>query len=228
MALVGLHDLTHKPLSPNYSQDLLLWETPEILNDLTASGHNLRATDVPPLPKNRHATCGKHKEEMIRQLRELARTESSCLKYKTVDGDADLDAGFQFLSPEKDDDLFSTCLEVSGLKWFEDQEDFTAYSSLQNNLFESDHNENRRGGPHAQEQEQESSVMVPVCTATRSMLSTLPCHEMSTLDRNSALSRYKEKKKSRRYEKHIRYESRKVRAETRTRIRGRFAKSDHP
>jgi len=213
MALVGLHDLTPKPLSP-HSQDLLLWETPEILNDLTASGHNLRATDVPPLPKNRHATCGKHKEEMIRQLRELARSESSCLKYKTVDGDAGLDAGFQFLSPQKDDDdLFSTCLEVSGLKWFEDQDDFTTYSSL-------------RGCPHAQEQE--SLVMVPVCTATRSMLSTLPCHEMSSLDRNSALSRYKEKKKSRRYEKHIRYESRKVRAETRTRIRGRFAKSDHP
>lgn len=30
-----------------------------------------------------------------------------------------------------------------------------------------------------------------------------------------------------RYDKHIRYESRKVRAESRTRIKGRFAKIDH-
>lgn len=30
-----------------------------------------------------------------------------------------------------------------------------------------------------------------------------------------------------RYDKHVRYESRKVRAESRTRIKGRFAKIDH-
>uniref|UniRef100_A0A1J3HKF5 Zinc finger protein CONSTANS-LIKE 13 n=1 Tax=Noccaea caerulescens TaxID=107243 RepID=A0A1J3HKF5_NOCCA len=229
MALVGLHDLTHKPLFP-YSDDLLLWDTPDIVsvNDMTASGHSLRATDVPPLPKNRHATCGKHKEEMIRQLRELARSESSCLKGETQDPDSDLDAGFQFLAPGKDDDFFSSC-EVSGLKWFENQDDadFTAYPSLQNN-------ENLRGCPQEQEQEQEQEssrvMMVPVCTPTSTTrpVSTLPCHELNSLERNTALSRYKEKKKSRRYEKHIRYESRKVRAETRTRIRGRFAKSDHP
>ncbi|KAJ0051535.1 hypothetical protein Pint_01052 [Pistacia integerrima] len=29
------------------------------------------------------------------------------------------------------------------------------------------------------------------------------------------------------YDKHIRYESRKVRAESRTRVKGRFAKIDH-
>ncbi|CAH2057609.1 unnamed protein product [Thlaspi arvense] len=111
-------------------------------------------------------------------------------------------------------------MDVSGLKWFEDEQDEQfPYSSLPNNLSESGDNANRRGC----NQQESSSVMVPVCNSTRS---ALPFHEINTLDRNSALSRYKAKKKSRRYEKHIRYESRKVRAESRTRIRGRFAKAD--
>ncbi|KAK6940924.1 B-box-type zinc finger [Dillenia turbinata] len=49
-------------------------------------------------------------------------------------------------------------------------------------------------------------------------------HELNSQERDSAISRYKEKKKTRRYDNHIRYESRKVRAEGRSRIRGRFAK----
>lgn len=47
--------------------------------------------------------------------------------------------------------------------------------------------------------------------------------------RGKAMQRYKEKKKTRRYEKQIRYESRKARAETRKRVKGRFVKtSDTP
>ncbi|XP_066330999.1 zinc finger protein CONSTANS-LIKE 14-like [Miscanthus floridulus] len=44
-------------------------------------------------------------------------------------------------------------------------------------------------------------------------------------NRDSAMQRYREKKKNRRYEKHIRYESRKLRADTRKRVKGRFIKS---
>ncbi|XP_019429544.1 PREDICTED: zinc finger protein CONSTANS-LIKE 13-like isoform X3 [Lupinus angustifolius] len=44
-------------------------------------------------------------------------------------------------------------------------------------------------------------------------------------NRGNAMLRYKEKKKTRRYEKHVRYESRKVRAETRKRVKGRFVKA---
>ncbi|TKY63005.1 Zinc finger protein CONSTANS 14 [Spatholobus suberectus] len=44
-------------------------------------------------------------------------------------------------------------------------------------------------------------------------------------NRGDAMLRYKEKKKSRRYDKHIRYESRKARADTRKRVRGRFVKA---
>ncbi|KAK4780727.1 hypothetical protein SAY87_016833 [Trapa incisa] len=43
--------------------------------------------------------------------------------------------------------------------------------------------------------------------------------------RGNAMLRYKEKKKTRRYDKHIRYESRKVRADTRKRVKGRFVKA---
>ncbi|XP_065853085.1 zinc finger protein CONSTANS-LIKE 14-like [Euphorbia lathyris] len=49
--------------------------------------------------------------------------------------------------------------------------------------------------------------------------------ELLAKHRGSAMQRYKEKKKNRRYEKHIRYESRKVRADTRKRVKGRFVKA---
>nr|QTY32128.1 BBX transcription factor [Oxybasis rubra] len=48
--------------------------------------------------------------------------------------------------------------------------------------------------------------------------------EMLAQNRGNAMQRYKEKKKTRRYEKHIRYESRKARADTRKRVKGRFVK----
>ncbi|RDX81775.1 Zinc finger protein CONSTANS-LIKE 14, partial [Mucuna pruriens] len=44
-------------------------------------------------------------------------------------------------------------------------------------------------------------------------------------NRGDAMLRYKEKKKTRRFDKHIRYESRKARADTRKRVRGRFVKA---
>ena len=44
------------------------------------------------------------------------------------------------------------------------------------------------------------------------------------VDREAKVMRYKEKRKRRRYEKQIRYASRKAYAEMRPRVRGRFAK----
>ncbi|KAK6928582.1 CCT domain, partial [Dillenia turbinata] len=55
--------------------------------------------------------------------------------------------------------------------------------------------------------------------------------ELLAKNRGDAMLRYKEKKKTRRhgpyflYDKHIRYESRKVRADTRKRVKGRFVKA---
>ncbi|XP_062201573.1 transcription factor GHD7-like [Phragmites australis] len=45
------------------------------------------------------------------------------------------------------------------------------------------------------------------------------------MDREAKVMRYKEKRKRRRYEKHIRYASRKAYAEMRPRVKGRFAKA---
>lgn len=50
--------------------------------------------------------------------------------------------------------------------------------------------------------------------------------ELLAQNRGNAMQRYKEKKKTRRYEKQIRYESRKARADTRKRVRGRFVKAN--
>jgi len=51
----------------------------------------------------------------------------------------------------------------------------------------------------------------------------MPSH-FSPMDREARVLRYREKKKTRKFEKTIRYASRKAYAETRPRIKGRFAK----
>lgn len=47
---------------------------------------------------------------------------------------------------------------------------------------------------------------------------------VSGIDREARVLRYREKRKNRKFEKTIRYASRKAYAETRPRIKGRFAK----
>lgn len=47
---------------------------------------------------------------------------------------------------------------------------------------------------------------------------------VSGMDREARVMRYREKRKNRKFEKTIRYASRKAYAETRPRIKGRFAK----
>ncbi|XP_075505580.1 zinc finger protein CONSTANS-LIKE 10-like isoform X2 [Primulina tabacum] len=58
----------------------------------------------------------------------------------------------------------------------------------------------------------------------------IPCAEnqFSSATRNCAVLRYKEKKKSRRFDKKIRYVSRKARADSRMRVKGRFVKTGDP
>jgi CCT motif len=50
------------------------------------------------------------------------------------------------------------------------------------------------------------------------------CQGDPTMEREAKVMRYKEKRKKRRYEKQVRYASRKAYAEMRPRIKGRFAK----
>ncbi|GAV71350.1 CCT domain-containing protein [Cephalotus follicularis] len=61
--------------------------------------------------------------------------------------------------------------------------------------------------------------------STRTAAATNTDLELLVQNRGNAMQRYKEKKKTRRYDKHIRYESRKARADTRKRVKGRFVKA---
>lgn len=69
----------------------------------------------------------------------------------------------------------------------------------------------------------DQSIIIKSETAATTM--TKADMELLAKNRGNAMQRYKEKKKNRRYEKHIRYESRKARADTRKRVKGRFVKA---
>ncbi|XP_010499298.1 PREDICTED: zinc finger protein CONSTANS-LIKE 15 [Camelina sativa] len=62
------------------------------------------------------------------------------------------------------------------------------------------------------------------CKTTR-LLATKADLERLAQNRGNAMQRYKKKRNTRRYDKTIRYESRKARADTRLRVRGRFVKA---
>ncbi|KAK3153287.1 hypothetical protein QOZ80_2BG0170270 [Eleusine coracana subsp. coracana] len=63
----------------------------------------------------------------------------------------------------------------------------------------------------------------PVPVTANGGIPTTPCSDPA-MDREAKVLRYKEKRKRRRYEKQIRYASRKAYAEMRPRVKGRFAK----
>ncbi|GAB4829689.1 hypothetical protein Ancab_019343 [Ancistrocladus abbreviatus] len=228
--------------------DLLVWDTPAIINidELIVStdhrSHNIQALGVPPLPKDRNWTCGQYKQEILRQLRHLGKSEPNLnLETEVVPGNQlvvqedhfgvnDVHGG-RCLDTEPIQFLGN---EASSYPWCSDVAIDTANETLLSSaLLEVYHEESSLmsdrnsaagicvsisgNGQHAEKANVTESLGLPP---------KAPGHEFITVDRDSALSRYKEKKRSRRYEKHIRYESRKALAEGRTRIKGRFAKID--
>ncbi|KAF0887886.1 hypothetical protein E2562_004089 [Oryza meyeriana var. granulata] len=64
-------------------------------------------------------------------------------------------------------------------------------------------------------------ICTPMHFPKRNEPEIVPCP-----DRNSVILRYKEKRKTRRFDRQVRYESRKARADSRLRIKGRFAKAN--
>ncbi|KAK4792360.1 hypothetical protein SAY86_022795 [Trapa natans] len=223
--------------------DSLLWETPTFvsLDDLIVSSENfegLQACNVPPLPKNRNATCGKHKEEIIRQIRLLARSET-CTNLEDAGAlEPVLDLQFPDSEPTpKSQNNYANfndqweSLAVPDPEWLGDDGDVTNQTSNLLAFLSSYHDENPT---NSEKQPEISSLscangyqLQPENPITENVQAVLPRVDLSSQERESAISRYKEKRKTRRYEKHIRYESRKVRAESRTRIKGRFAKVYH-
>ncbi|XP_057484347.1 zinc finger protein CONSTANS-LIKE 13-like [Actinidia eriantha] len=265
LGFVGFQDLTKKALlcgeewigeefgsfgSDGFS-DLLVWDTPSIvtMDDLIASNsseHSFQAMGVPPLPKNRKAACGQYKEEILSQLREIAKSEpcfSDCkedtepfMQLQSGVPEQDLQPGDMYAGFERGSELatipsykaggFHRCcgnveLPNHGLH------SKLAGSYVEDNCFlvpdkDSDIGDsaNHTNCCH------EGQSLHCVGTETIQVLPKVAARELTSQERDSVISRYKEKKKTRRYDKHIRYESRKVRAETRTRIKGRFAKMD--
>lgn len=238
--------------SENYRfSDYLIWDTPSVvsLDDLISSNgsdHNFQAMGVPPLPKNRNTVCGQHKEEILCQLREMAILEPN---FDDDKQDLESSSGFRSHLPEqncqqldtyisfehKAEPTFFPSLEARPLMWCsytgEDADQGLPSTSLQNyfntNCMVPD-KDSEIGHCFCHENNgHEAQSESPVITEAAQILPKVAPREFSIQDRNSAITRYKEKRKSRRYDKRIRYESRKVRAESRIRIKGRFAKMDH-
>lgn len=252
---LGLEDLGKKNLvlgdgNNDGLLDLFVWETPSVVslddlivsNETVDSAHTFQAMGVPPLPKNRNAVCGKHKQEILRQLREMAKTEPNFSgSLDDLDPFADFesqDPGKCYLrdsSPEFEHNAEPISIpshEADELKWC----DFTAgdpddgfastfaESFIETSQLVPDKDSDAAEGMDNANGFQEVQSVVPVGSQPFLALAAAGPRELNTPERDHAISRYKEKKKTRRYDKHIRYESRKIRAENRTRIKGRFAK----
>ncbi|KAJ9171872.1 hypothetical protein P3X46_015178 [Hevea brasiliensis] len=229
--------------------DLLIWESPAVvsIDDLIASsdsGLNFQALGVPPLPKNRNAVCGKHKEEILRQLRELARLEPDSIcenpESKAISlfqpsaaglnvHEQDICTGFE---PDAKPIPFPV-YEENVFHWISDTGEAGNQVCDPSPLLRSkessvlpDKQPNIGGSVNRANGREEEEPQFPLSTRMISVFSKVGSHELNSQERDSAISRYKEKKKTRRYDKHIRYESRKARAESRVRIKGRFAKMD--
>ncbi|XP_039156412.1 LOW QUALITY PROTEIN: zinc finger protein CONSTANS-LIKE 13 [Eucalyptus grandis] len=223
--------------------DVLLWDTPAFvtLDDLIVPREDacaLRAVDVPPLPKNRNATCGLHMKEMLRQLRLLAKPEYN---FNFEEGEIEplddfhLPVLTQALQPanihtgceDRDQGGFQK-IEATDFQWFSNDGN-TRNQAYDASSFSGGYKEER---PTALDKYPNGSILSSTneCHEVPSENSInpnpLPLVPLTSQERESAISRYKEKRKTRRYDKHIRYESRKVRAESRIRIKGRFAKTD--
>ncbi|KAB2069967.1 hypothetical protein ERO13_A08G116500v2 [Gossypium hirsutum] len=247
LSFLGIEDLGNDKASCWSEEDdgfldFLIWECPLISgfdgvivpNDMD---HGFKATDVPPLPKNRNSSCGQHKEEIFHQLHELAKSDPTLTFQKT---------DLQSLIPETDHfqaaSMQTSCkndavpvpcpaLETSPLQClkFNDNVEITNQALLYteenarvaNTHVDCSRNIDVNDGPEDQQMKPQTGV------GTISALPKVSVHELNSQERETAISRYKEKKKTRRYDKHVRYESRKARAESRTRIKGRFAKVKH-
>nr|GMD18547.1 zinc finger protein CONSTANS-LIKE 13 [Ipomoea batatas] len=231
--------------------DYLVWDTPAVvsLDELIApsdSKPNFQAMGVPPLPKNRNAACGQHKEEILAQLRKMSKLEPDICadqeEFEPVVGIQAMENELNDFFGEKNygfkQNMESTLVpysETTGFQWYNDVGEFADQGfgpTLLQGFNETtclvpdkdsdvgdssgaanNHNE----GQSNHSSHTETFQVPPPIVAPR---------ELNSRERETAISRYKEKKKTRRYEKQIRYESRKVRAETRIRIKGRFAKMD--
>ncbi|CAI9781127.1 unnamed protein product [Fraxinus pennsylvanica] len=257
MSILGFEDLGKKNLLGDGNEggnerlfsDFFIWETPSIvsLDDLIVSsdncvdaGHSFQAFGVPPLPKNRNAACGEHRQEIVCQLREMAKTEPNFddfvedikphfeLEPQVPGGNFQLKDSSRNLEHDIDPATgpfheFLLCGD-SGEVADQDFSSTLLGSYIDTNHLVPDKDLDVGDSPFQSNGCQEGQSRVPVNSKPLEAIPKVAARELNSQERDFAISRYKEKRKTRRFDKHIRYESRKVRAESRTRIKGRFAK----
>ncbi|ESW35056.1 hypothetical protein PHAVU_001G203000 [Phaseolus vulgaris] len=240
LSVVGFGDLSKKSLlsSPQGSaadgflgceieglSDLFVWDAPSIvtIDDLicsSASSHSFQAMEVPPLPKNRKAACGRHREEILSQLRELAKSEPLDPEQSVQPGnlssafERDVEADiipYHEWHRESVEPMYQVVPPDPSLRTYTEE-----ILVKQSTYVGETHTFVDKGGNLSISLNSETLPTTPKAAAC----------ELTSQERDSALLRYKQKKKTRRYDKHIRYESRKVRAESRVRVKGRFAKME--
>ncbi|KAM7275196.1 hypothetical protein ACFE04_017062 [Oxalis oulophora] len=200
--------------------DLFDWESPSFvsLDDLIVgsdSGHDYQAAKVPPLSKNRNVTCGRYKEEMLNQLRELAKLEPN-LKNENVYAEPVYD--FPLLANEQNtqagnfipstwktdaDPILVPTKEAAIPNWFSDSGGEAAKQVFSPSALLKASGDDTSVVPDTKldidgvDGHQEGQSQNAVGTRTVPCFPKPARHELNSQERDSALSRYKEKKKTR-------------------------------
>ncbi|RDX71007.1 Zinc finger protein CONSTANS-LIKE 13, partial [Mucuna pruriens] len=237
LTILGLSEKSLLPTSQIQPlSDFHVWNAPASvgLQDFIAS--------TPSSHKNRKGACGRQKEEILSQVRELIKLEPGLI-HGQVDAERQVQYGNLSTGFERDVEanMFpsyeSSTAEIPNMQagvfcWHGESSDpanqiVPSDTSLRDYglLVSAEDPSFTIPGTHANCNNQGK----PSNSFHAENLSPTPKptpHELTSHERDSALLRYREKKKTRRYDKHIRYESRKVRAESRMRIKGRFVKDE--
>ncbi|TVU47049.1 hypothetical protein EJB05_06627, partial [Eragrostis curvula] len=252
-ALLGV-PLFDKPAGAESDGWWNIWEEPQVLSleDLivpTTPCHGFQPLLTPSSPKNRSISAdGKTNEEILRQLGDLAEADGGV--QATTGHDEAEQTGDQFASwapPPQYNFGTENANEVATMptpvfengRWnSSDYHDLNAACKVELAYEQAPLSSSEaclssfvqmseicpsmsNGNSMEDNQQANPGIGVPVQTfPKRGGFDVVPCP-----DRGSVISRYKEKRKTRRFDKQVRYQSRKVRADGRLRIKGRFAKA---
>ncbi|XP_078171206.1 zinc finger protein CONSTANS-LIKE 13-like [Carex rostrata] len=222
------------------------WEMEKVfrLEDLIVptTCHGFHALETAPLIKNRNSPVGRHNLEIFRQLRELINTDTF-----VGDFSEDIEPLPEMLNwdlnySQLEENFCSDTTRDNSNIIVPSCEDEKWFSTNSNATIDTDSMEISCEQYLVSTPEANLSnfvEMAEICPSTSQenssqktsseVIHVLPVKNGPNFvcaDRNSVISRYKEKRKARRYDKLVRYESRKVRADGRLRVKGRFAKAD--
>ncbi|XP_047069862.1 zinc finger protein CONSTANS-LIKE 13-like isoform X2 [Lolium rigidum] len=232
-----------------------VWEEPRVLtfDDVivpTTSCHGLQPLVTSSSPMNRSPSRGEPDGEVIRQLRELAKSEVAAA-YVEAEPASDLmhpwaSSGYDFghgnfgalgtVAVSKERHEAWTAVDRSDVSP-DKHEQVPASSPAEPSLSSfveiaevcpalsrssSSSIDVANGGHDDHPRAPVAAMLAPEPEAVQPKSSG---YDVAYPDRSLVISRYKEKRKNRIFGKQIRYESRKARADGRARVKGRFAKS---